>query len=61
VAEGGDTGVEAQEVMLFKNFSDLALSGKPDDHWPKISLQTQRVLDAVLASARKGGELVRLG
>lgn len=48
----------AQESNLFANFGQLVLSGKPDTHWPEISLKTQRVLDAALQSARNGGEAV---
>ncbi|MDZ4286728.1 MAG: Gfo/Idh/MocA family oxidoreductase [Prosthecobacter sp.] len=44
----------SQESLLFRTFSDLVLSGKPDAHWPEITLLTQRVLDACLVSARQG-------
>jgi predicted dehydrogenase len=44
----------SQEAGLFHTFSKLVLSGQLDPHWPEISLQTQRVLDACLASARNG-------
>ncbi len=44
----------SQEAGLFHAFSKLVLSGQLDPHWPEISLQTQRVLDACLASARNG-------
>jgi predicted dehydrogenase len=44
----------SQEACLFHTFSKLVLSGQLDPHWPEISLQTQRVLDACLASARNG-------
>ncbi len=50
----------SQESGLFRTFSELVLSGKLDAHWPCISLQTQRVLDACLASARDGGKVVKL-
>lgn len=45
----------AQETNLFRNFSALALSGTPDDHWSEASLKTQRILDACLKSAQNGG------
>ena len=48
----------SQEAGLFHTFSQLVLDGKIDPHWPKISLQTQRVLDACLLSAREGGSVV---
>lgn len=48
----------AQEVNLMRCFGDLVLAGKPDPFWPRISLATQRVLDALLKSAQQGGALV---
>ncbi len=45
----------SQESGLFQTFSSLVLSGRLDPHWPRISLLTQQVLDACLASARQGG------
>jgi len=45
----------AQETKLFRTFGNLVLGGAPDPHWPEISLKTQQVLDACLASAREGG------
>ncbi|MEJ6560995.1 MAG: Gfo/Idh/MocA family oxidoreductase [Akkermansiaceae bacterium] len=50
----------SQETLLFKNFGELVLGGTPDPKWPEISLLTQRVMDAVLESAREGG-VVALG
>lgn len=50
----------SQESGLFQTFSDLVLSGKIDDHWPRISLLTQRVLDACLRSAHQDSTLVTL-
>lgn len=38
----------AQEVKLFRNFAALALSGRPDPHWPDIALKTQQILDQCL-------------
>jgi predicted dehydrogenase len=50
----------SQEAGLFHTFSELVLSGKIENHWPKISLQTQRVLDACLASAREDSRVVSM-
>lgn len=50
----------SQEAGLFQAFSGLVLSGTIDQHWPTISLQTQRVLDACLQSAKQGGKPVVL-
>ena len=58
--EYSNNGPDAQETMLFRNFADIVLSGKRDDHWPTIALQTQQVLDACLASARNEGKLTAL-
>jgi predicted dehydrogenase len=48
----------SQESGLFQTFSQLVLSGQPDPRWPRISLLTQRVLDACLRSAREGSVVV---
>ena len=48
----------SQEVRLMRRFSELALSGKPDSFWPRVSLATQRVLDALLQSAHQESRLV---
>jgi hypothetical protein len=45
---------------LFRDFAELVLSGRRDDRWPKISLLTQRVLDACLLSARESARVVAL-
>lgn len=54
VYEYSNSGSNSQEVKLFRTFSNLALSGTPDPHWPEISLKTQQVMDACLRSAREG-------
>ncbi|MBE2283787.1 MAG: Gfo/Idh/MocA family oxidoreductase [Prosthecobacter sp.] len=51
----------SQECGLFRTFSELVLSGKIDPHWPRISLLTQRVLDACLQSANQGSKVIDLG
>lgn len=58
--EPGNNAPEAQEARLFRDFAELVLSGRRDDHWPRISLLTQRVLDACLLSAREGARVVVL-
>lgn len=60
VAEYANSAPDAQETNLFRTFSDLALSGSPDSHWPEISMLTQRVMDAALHSARNAGQPVNL-
>ncbi len=58
IAEYSNSHSNAQETKLFRRFAKLALSGSPDEFWPRIALQTQRVMDACLASARDGGSPV---
>ncbi len=59
--EYSDSHRTSQETKLFRNFSDLVLSGTPDPHWPEIALQTQRVMMACVESAENGGGEVSLG
>lgn len=61
VPEYSNSHETAQETRLFRTFAALALSGTPDESWPRLALQTQRILDACLASARDGGRPVALG
>lgn len=58
VREYSDGAPDAQETRMIRTFSDLVLQGQPDGFWSDAALKTQRVLDACLASARKGGRLV---
>lgn len=58
--EHSDSHPTAQESRLFRRFGELVLGGSPDPFWPRISLQTQEVLDACLRSAREGGREVLL-
>jgi predicted dehydrogenase len=60
VDEYSDSHRTSQETKLFSNFSDLALGGTPDSHWPDITLQTQRVMMACVESAENGGKEVSL-
>lgn len=58
VHEHSDGAADAQETQMIRTFSRLALGGRPDPFWSDAALETQRVLDACLASARDGGRLV---
>ncbi len=51
---------DAQEVRLFRNFSDIALSGELDPTWPEWTLKTQKVLDACFESAAADGTPVEI-
>jgi predicted dehydrogenase len=50
----------SQEAGLFADFSQLVLDGRRDPSWGRISLITQRAMDACLRSARADGAVVSL-
>jgi predicted dehydrogenase len=54
VEEPANNAPDSQEAALFKEFSRLVTSGAVDASWGRASLLTQQVLDACLASARRG-------
>jgi predicted dehydrogenase len=60
VRESSNNASTAQETNLFRKFSELVLSGKPDNSWADISLKTQQVMDACMESARQDGKIVEL-
>lgn len=60
VAEPSNNAPGSQESALFADFSQLVLEGRIDNSWGRISLLTQRALDACLRSAREGGAPVAL-
>jgi predicted dehydrogenase len=60
VPESSNNAPDSQETNMIRRFAELCLSGKPDPHWPEISLKTQQVMDACLASAHQGGETVKM-
>jgi predicted dehydrogenase len=43
----------AQDTRMWRNFANQIFSGKLNDEWPMWSLQTQKVLDACLESAKQ--------
>lgn len=53
--EFGSSHENAQETKLFRNFSAMVNSGQLDPFWGEITLKTQRLLDAALASAKQDG------
>ena len=55
VDEPGNNAPGSEEARLFHRFSEIVLSGRLESHWPEITLKTQRVMDACLESARRGG------
>ena len=56
VAERGRDLPPTQQAKLFHHFAAQVQSGALDESWPHIALQTQRVLDACLASSRHGSQ-----
>ena len=58
VEEASHSSHDSQESNLFRTFGDIVLSGQLDPTWTEIALKTQRVMDACLASARRGGEII---
>ena len=48
----------AQDTRMFQHFAALVRLGKVDESWPEMALKTQLVMDACLASARAGGEMI---
>lgn len=50
----------AQETNLFRAFSAQVLSGTTDPHWGNIAIQTQQILDALIASSQDNGTTIEL-
>lgn len=48
----------SQEVNMVRRFAEIVLSGEIDPRYPRLTLQTQQVLDACRRSAVGGGERV---
>lgn len=61
VDEFSNSHPTAQESRMFRLFGEIVASGQTVPHWPRIALQTQRVMDACLESARQGSRPVQLG
>ena len=49
-----------QELEMITRFSDIAISGRLDDFWPRVAMATQRVVDGAMASAKRDGALIEL-
>jgi predicted dehydrogenase len=54
------TTASSQETLMFRNFAEQIRSGAVNEDWPAAALKTQQVLDACMASARRGGCLVEV-
>jgi predicted dehydrogenase len=51
----------AQEANMIRAFAQIVASGQPQPRWGEQALATQRVLDALLSSARQDGGRVAVG
>lgn len=60
VHEYSDSLPGAQEVELFRTFSQLVIDNKVDPRWPSETLATQRVIDAVMKSSQQNSALIQL-
>ena len=60
VKEASNSADDSQETKLFRCFGNIVLSDQLEPVWSEIALKTQQVMDACLASAHRGGELVQL-
>jgi predicted dehydrogenase len=52
---------DAQETYMIRTFAGIVTSGQLQPGWGEQALATQRVLDALLHSARQGGDAVTVG
>ena len=59
--ETSSYGTDSQETQLFRTFAERVLSGKLDPSWPRIALNTQRVIHACMQSATSNGAPVPMG
>ncbi len=60
VHEYGSGEANAQEVNMVRRMGEIVASGTFDDHYPKIAMKTQRVLDACRRSDIEGGVPITL-
>jgi predicted dehydrogenase len=58
VHEYSNNEAQAQETRMIETFSQLVLSGRLEPRWAEQALNTQRVLDACLLSAREDGKAI---
>lgn len=58
VDEPSNSHPDAQESNLFRHFAEQVRSGTLNEDWPRMALQTQRVMQACRESARAQGRIV---
>lgn len=56
--EYSNSHATAHEANLFRNFAAAVRSGARESRWPELALNTQRLVDACLASAAQDGRPV---
>jgi predicted dehydrogenase len=61
VHEYSNGATNAQETNMFRTFAQIVTSGQLEPRWEEQALATQRVLDALLCSARQDGSIVAVG
>jgi predicted dehydrogenase len=54
VPEYSNSHSTSQETNLFRDFSDIVLSGNLVPYWPEIALKTQQVMEACWQSSQQG-------
>lgn len=60
VPEYASGEADSQEVRMVRTFAQAAIDGKVDPFYPKLSLQTQLILDACRRSDAAGGKSIAL-
>lgn len=58
VPEYSNNAANSQETRMIQTFSQIVTTGQLDWRWAEQALNTQRVLDACLRSAREDGKIV---
>jgi predicted dehydrogenase len=60
VPEHSNSHPNAQETNLFRNFSAQVQTGRLNESWPAMALQTQQVMEACLESARENSRSIEI-
>lgn len=60
VEEYASSHLGSKETNLFRNFSDLVIGGKPNSPWPKITLQTPKLIMACMENMANGSNEISI-
>jgi predicted dehydrogenase len=60
IPEYANSHPTAQDTSLFRNFTNQVRSGKLNEQWPQIALNTQQVMEACYNSARNSGQVQKI-